>query len=61
MNYQKTFRIPPPGARVPLKSFDPQFTDKHENQASALLKIEKLQQKVDKLQFASMPRRSARR
>ncbi|MDD5746412.1 MAG: polyphosphate kinase 2 family protein [Candidatus Omnitrophica bacterium] len=50
MNYSKRFRIPE-GNKVKLKDFDPGFTDGHENKKSALAKIEKLQQRMDELQF----------
>jgi PPK2 family polyphosphate:nucleotide phosphotransferase len=50
MNYRKKFVVGP-GSRIRLKDFDPQFTDKHEDKHSALLKIAKLQQQMDVLQF----------
>ena len=50
MNYRKKFRIAP-GSTVLLKDFDPQFADGHENKKSAHLKIEKLQLRMDELQY----------
>jgi PPK2 family polyphosphate:nucleotide phosphotransferase len=50
MNYYNKFRIAP-GSRVRLKDFDPDFANKHEDKKSALLKVGKLQQRMDALQF----------
>jgi PPK2 family polyphosphate:nucleotide phosphotransferase len=50
MNYYKKFRVAP-GSRVRLKDFDPQFADQHQTKKSAQLKIERLQQKMDELQY----------
>ena len=50
MNYRETFQIVP-GSHVQLKDFDPHLVDKMETKASALLKITKLQQRMDVLQF----------
>jgi PPK2 family polyphosphate:nucleotide phosphotransferase len=50
MNYHKKFRVAP-GSRVRLKDFDPQFADQHQTKKSAQLKIERLQQKMDELQY----------
>ena len=50
MNYREEFLVKP-GDRVRLNDFDPGFEDKHENKKSALLKIGKLQQRMDELQF----------
>lgn len=51
MNYQKKFLIAP-GSRVRLDAFDPSFSDKHEHKKSALSQIEKLQHRMDELQFS---------
>jgi PPK2 family polyphosphate:nucleotide phosphotransferase len=40
-----------PGNRVRLQDFDPEFADKHEKKTAALPTIEKLQQRMDELQF----------
>jgi PPK2 family polyphosphate:nucleotide phosphotransferase len=50
MNYYNKFRIAP-GSRVRLKDFDPDLANKHEDKSSALLKVEKMQQRMDALQF----------
>ncbi len=50
MNYLKKFRVAP-GSRVRLKDFDPQFAGEDENKKSALVKIEKLRQRMDESQF----------
>ena len=50
MNYRETFQIVP-GSHVQLKDFDPHLVDNMETKASALLKITKLQQRMDMLQF----------
>ena len=50
MNYGKRLRITP-GSRVRLQDFDPEFTDKHEKKTAALPTIQKLQQRMDELQF----------
>ena len=50
MNYRKKFRVKP-GKKIRLKDFDPQFAAKHEKKKSALPRIEKLQKRIDELQF----------
>lgn len=50
MNYRKTFRVTP-GVRVRLKDFDPDFADQLESKKSGRAEIEKLQQRMDDLQF----------
>jgi PPK2 family polyphosphate:nucleotide phosphotransferase len=50
MNYHKKFRLKP-GQEIRLKDFDPQFAAKHEEKKSALRKIQKLQKRMDELQF----------
>jgi PPK2 family polyphosphate:nucleotide phosphotransferase len=50
MNYHKKFRVKP-GEKIRLKDFDPQFAGKHEKKKSAFQKIEKLQKRMDELQF----------
>src|ERR1700720_2995228 len=50
MNYYKTFRVKP-DQKMRLKDFDPQFAAKHAKKKSALKKIEKLQKRMDELQF----------
>lgn len=50
MKDHSRFRIAP-GTRVQLKDFDPGFSDKHEDKKAALPKVEKLQQRMDDLQF----------
>jgi len=50
MNYNKEFRVKE-GDHILLRNFDPGFTDENETKKSALLKIDKLQQKMDMLQF----------
>jgi PPK2 family polyphosphate:nucleotide phosphotransferase len=50
MNYYNKFRIVP-GSRIRLKDFDPDFANHHENKRSALVKVKKLQQRMDALQF----------
>ncbi len=50
MNYYRRLRVTP-GNRLRLKDLDPKFAEKNENKASALLKTEKLQQRMDELQF----------
>jgi PPK2 family polyphosphate:nucleotide phosphotransferase len=50
MNYYNKFRIAP-GSRVQLRDYDPAFANKHEDKKSALLKVEKLQQRMDALQY----------
>jgi PPK2 family polyphosphate:nucleotide phosphotransferase len=50
MNYRKQFRVKP-GKKIRLKDFDPQFGARHEKKKSALQKIEKLQTRMDELQF----------
>jgi PPK2 family polyphosphate:nucleotide phosphotransferase len=50
MNYNKEFRVKE-GDHILLRNFDPGLTDENETKKSALLKIVKLQQKMDLLQF----------
>jgi PPK2 family polyphosphate:nucleotide phosphotransferase len=50
MDYVAKFRIAP-GSRVRLQDFDPAFTDTHKTKASAQAEIEKLQRRMDELQF----------
>jgi PPK2 family polyphosphate:nucleotide phosphotransferase len=50
MNYYNKFHMAP-GSRVRLNDFDPDFANKHEDKKSALLKVGKLQQRMDALQF----------
>lgn len=50
MNYRKKFRIAP-GTRVRLRDFDPDFSDPGENKKSALVKIARLQQRMNELQY----------
>ena len=55
MNYEKKFKIPA-GSRVRLKNLDPDFTDKDESKESAIRKVATLQQQLDELQFALLPK-----
>jgi PPK2 family polyphosphate:nucleotide phosphotransferase len=50
MDYGVRFRITP-GSRVRLKDFDPAFTGAHQTKAAARPEIEKLQRRMDELQF----------
>jgi PPK2 family polyphosphate:nucleotide phosphotransferase len=50
MDYAVKFRITP-GSHVRLQDFDPAFSDAHETKAAALPEIEKLQRRMDELQF----------
>jgi PPK2 family polyphosphate:nucleotide phosphotransferase len=50
MNYLKQFRVAS-GTRIRLKDFNPAFAGRHEDKKSALQKLEKLQQRMDELQF----------
>ena len=50
MNYSELFRVKP-GNKVKLDDIDPNFTAKHENQNSALPKLEKYTQKLRDLQY----------
>lgn len=50
MNYRKQFQITP-GNSVHLADFDPQFSDKQEKKKSARAKVEKLQERMNELQF----------
>jgi PPK2 family polyphosphate:nucleotide phosphotransferase len=50
MKYRKEFRVKP-GRKIRLKDFDPQFAAKHAKKKSALREIEKLQKRMDELQF----------
>jgi PPK2 family polyphosphate:nucleotide phosphotransferase len=50
VNYYNKFRIHS-GSQLRLKDFDPDFANKHEDKKSALLKVTKLQQRMDALQF----------
>jgi PPK2 family polyphosphate:nucleotide phosphotransferase len=50
MNYRKNLRVKP-GDKIRLRDLDPQFGSKHEKKKSALRKIEKLQKRIDELQF----------
>ena len=50
MNYRKEFRVAA-DSRVRLRDFDPGFTPANESKKSALPKLEKLQQRMDDLQF----------
>ena len=50
MNYGKKFRVAP-GGRIRLGDFDSQLIDKHEKKKSASARIEKLQRRMDELQF----------
>lgn len=51
MNYSKKFIISPE-SQVRLSDFDPKFTDKHEKKKSALHELEKLQIRMDELQYS---------
>jgi PPK2 family polyphosphate:nucleotide phosphotransferase len=50
MKDRSIFRIAP-GDRVQLKDFDPGFSNKNENKKAAVPKVEKLQKRMDDLQF----------
>jgi PPK2 family polyphosphate:nucleotide phosphotransferase len=50
MNYSEKFRVKP-GSRVRLDRIDAAFTDKHEEQASALGEIEVFTQRLRELQY----------
>lgn len=50
MNYRNAFRVKP-GHRVRLEDYDSSFDGKHEKKKSAKAKIEKLQERMDQLQF----------
>ncbi len=50
MNYQEEFRVRPKD-QVRLKTLDPSLTGKNETKESALVKIAKLQRRMDELQF----------
>lgn len=50
MNYLNKFRVPT-GNRVRLEESDSKFSDKHETKSSSHAKTEKLQQRMDELQF----------
>lgn len=50
MKYSEMFRVKP-GSRVRLDRIDASFSDKHEDQTSALGEIEKYKQRLRKLQY----------
>jgi PPK2 family polyphosphate:nucleotide phosphotransferase len=50
MNYSKEFRVKE-GEHVQIRNFDPKFTGKDDTKKSALLKIGKLQNRMDELQY----------
>ena len=50
MSYSKAFRVNA-GEKIRLKNFDPRFSGKDEKKKSALRKMEKLQKRMDELQF----------